>query len=60
VLSSATEVHQAADLSNESAIDVLKLARDLDAEAKSIQAEIETFFADHDGITLHMTNAAFA
>jgi methyl-accepting chemotaxis protein len=60
VLSSATEVHQAADLSNGSAIDVLKLARDLDAEAKAIQAEIETFFADHDAMTLHMTNAAFA
>jgi methyl-accepting chemotaxis protein len=54
VLTSTSDVRHAADLSNESALDVLNLARDLDAEAKAIQSEIEIFFAEQqlEGTTL--------
>jgi len=44
VLSSASAVRQAADLSNISAADVMALARDLDGEARRIRSRVSEFF----------------
>ncbi|MGO4402911.1 methyl-accepting chemotaxis protein [Bosea sp. RAF48] len=48
VLSSASAVRQAADLSNTSAIDVMALARDLDGEARRIRSKVSEFFGTLD------------
>ena len=47
-VTSATEVEEAAEASNAGATDVLRLAREMDSEAKRIQSQIEDFFRNID------------